>query len=178
MTSLVITLVGPDRPGLVSAVSDKAAEHGANWADSLMANFAGQFAGIVQLEVPSASCDALIAALRQLESRDLHILVAKAQGAGRAPASRRLQLDLVGHDHPGIIHTISSQLAQHGVSIEKLDTHIASGAMSGEQMFQMSAQLSVPLNLDTDALRSGLEGLANELMVDISFDSTSAGGAL
>ena len=170
MTSLVITMVGPDRPGLVSALSDKAVEYGANWADSLMANFAGQFAGIVQLEVPSENCAALMAALNALGSPHLRIVIARAQGGASMAATRRLRLDLVGHDRPGIIHAISSQLAKHGVSITKLQTHIASGAMSGEQMFHMKAQLTVPTTLDTDALRAGLEGLANELMVDIGFD--------
>ena len=177
MTSLVVTLIGPDRPGLVSAISDKATEHGANWADSLMANFAGQFAGIVQLQVPPQNYDALVAGLRALESPQLHILIARGQDGKPAAATRRLQLELVGNDHPGIIHTISSQLAQHGVSIDKLQTSIASGAWSGEQMFRMNAQLTVPLALDTDELRSGLEGLANELMVDISFDHDSAASA-
>ena len=175
MSALVITVVGPDRPGLVQAISDAAAAHGANWTDSLMANFAGQFAGIVQLEVPAAKSDALAGALRSLESPELRIVVAHAQAGAKGTATRRLQLDLVGHDRPGIIHSISSQLAQHGVSIDKLQTRIASGAMSGEQMFQMNAQLTVPLGLDDDALRASLEGLANELMVDISFDTAAAG---
>lgn len=175
MTSLVVTLIGPDRPGMVSAVSDAATAHGANWTDSLMANFAGQFAGIVQLDVPAAKSDALAAALRSLESPELRIVVAHAQAGATGPATRRLQLDLVGHDRPGIIHSISSQLAQHGVSIDKLQTRISSGAMSGEQMFQMNAQLTVPLALDADTLQAALEGLANELMVDISFDAAAAG---
>ena len=42
MTSLVVTIIAPDRPGLVSAISDKATVFGANWADSLMAHLAGQ----------------------------------------------------------------------------------------------------------------------------------------
>ncbi len=175
MTSLVVTLIGPDRPGMVSALSDAATAHGANWTDSLMANFAGQFAGIVQLDVPAGKCDALLAALRALESPGLLITVARAAGSTTAAPTRRLTLELLGHDRPGIIHSISSQLAQHGVSIEKLQTHIASGAMSGEQMFHMNAQLTVPRALDTDTLRNSLEGLANELMVDISFaDGASA----
>ncbi len=177
MTSLVVTLLGPDRPGLVSALSDKAAEFGANWADSLMADFAGQFAGIVQLDVAHEKSDALVAALRALESPQLRIVIATAQGGLAATATRQLQLDLVGHDRPGIIHGISSQLAQHGVSINKLKTRIASGAMSGEQMFHMNAELTVPLALESDDLRAGLESLANELMVDITFDSGAAGSA-
>lgn len=174
MTSLVITLVGPDRPGLVSAISDKAAAFGANWADSVMANFAQQFAGIVHLQVPAENCDALVAALRSLESPELRLVVARSDGGKTEPAVRRLKLDLVGHDRPGIIRAISSQLATHGVSIDKLQTHIESGAWSGEQMFHMHAQLTVPLALESDTLRSGLESLANELMVDITFDSGAA----
>ena len=58
----------------------------------------------------------------------------------------------------------------------ELSTHIASGAMSGEQMFQMRAQLTVPLALDVDTLQAALEGLANELMVDISFDAAGSTG--
>jgi glycine cleavage system regulatory protein len=173
MTSLVVTLIGPDRPGMVSAVSDAATAHGANWTDSLMANFAGQFAGIVQLDVPPAGCDALEAALRALESPALRITVARAEGPARGAATRRLSLDLLGHDRPGIIQSISSQLAHHGVSIDTLTTHIVSGAMSGEQMFQMQARLTVPSTLEARVLQSALEGLANELMVDISFDAAS-----
>ena len=175
--SLVVTVVGPDRPGLVSAISDKAVEFDANWADSVMSNFAGQFAGIVQLQVRPEKCDALIAALQSLESREspqMRISVAKSTASTAAIKTRRLKLDLVGHDRPGIIHSISSQLAKRQISIEKLETHIASGAMSGEQMFQMKALLLVPVALDENELRDGLEGLANELMVDISFDESKS----
>jgi len=177
MTSLVVTLIGPDRPGMVSALSDAASTHGANWTDSLMANFAGQFAGIVQFDVPAPACDALMTALRSLESPGLHITVARGGSAGTTAATRRLTLDLLGHDRPGIIQSISSQLARHGVSIDALTTHIASGAMSGEQMFQMNARLTVPLALDVATLQAALESLANELMVDISLDTAGSAGA-
>lgn len=177
MTSLVVTLIGPDRPGMVNAVSDKATAHGANWADSLMANFAGQFAGIVHLDVPPARCEALVTALRALAAPDLQITVTRADAQAPAGARRRLTLELLGHDRPGIIQSISSQLAQHGVSIDKLSTRILSGAMSGEQMFQMQASLTVPAALDAGTLQGALESLANELMVDISFDAASSTGA-
>lgn len=169
-TSLVVTLIGPDRPGLVSAVSDKAAEFGANWADSLMANLAGRFAGIVHLQVPAKNAAALTAALRGLESPGMRISVAAGEPAPAATSTRRLNLDLVGQDRPGIIKSISHELAQRGISIEKLQTHIESGAMSAEQMFQMHAALMVPAMLNEEELRAGLEGLANELMVDITLD--------
>ncbi len=47
MADLVLTLIGPDRPGLVEAVAEPIAAHGGNWLESRMAHLAGQFAGIV-----------------------------------------------------------------------------------------------------------------------------------
>jgi len=176
LSSLVITVIGPDRPGIVSAISDKAVEFAANWTDSLMANFAGQFAGIVQLQVATEHADALITALRSLESPGMRIAVERggAQVEGGANPPLRLNLDLVGNDRPGIMRSISSQLARRGISIEKLQTEVISGAWSGEQMFQMNARLLVPADLDTSELRSGLESLANELMVDITIDGVAS----
>jgi len=171
MSSLVVTLIGPDRPGVVRALSDIAAAHNANWSDSVMANFAGQFAGIVHLQVATDQLAALKTALGAINSDDLQILVAVADGTRASPAARRLHLKLVGHDRPGIIHSISTRLAGQGVSIDTMKTQIASGAMSGEAMFHLDAQLTVPQELDTDALRDALESMANELMVDITFDS-------
>ena len=173
MSSLVVTLIGPDRPGVVRALSDKATEHGANWTDSLMANFAGQFAGIVHLQVAADKSLALQRAIRSLDSADLQLLVTVADGVQSSPLARRIHLELIGHDRPGIIHSISTRLATQGVSLDKMKTSIASGAMSGEQMFHLDAQLTAPLELDTDTLRDGLESLANELMVDITFDSSA-----
>ena len=54
VTSLVVTVIGPDRPGLVSLLSDRGKAHGASWAESRMASLAGQFAGMVRFEVDAA----------------------------------------------------------------------------------------------------------------------------
>src|SRR6266404_6277622 len=71
--SLILTIVGPDRPGLVNLISDRVTAHGGNWLESRMANLAGQFAGIVHLHVPQASIEALIVAFQELASRGVSI---------------------------------------------------------------------------------------------------------
>ena len=40
--SLVLTIIGPDRTGLVEAVAAAVADHGANWLESSMARLAGK----------------------------------------------------------------------------------------------------------------------------------------
>jgi methionyl-tRNA formyltransferase len=173
--SLVVTVIGEDRPGLVSLLSDRAMAYGANWAESRMANLAGQFAGIVHFQVPAENAVPLAAALRELEKHGLRVLIAKTD-AERPPANlRRLRLELVGQDRPGIVREVSRALADRGVSIAELHTTLTSGAMSGESMFQADALLIAPVALGAEALRQGLEALANELMVDVTLDDKDVG---
>jgi len=73
MTSLVLTLLGPDRPGLVESVADVIAGNGGNWLESRMAHLAGKFAGVLRADVPADKVDTVIQALRKLESRGLKI---------------------------------------------------------------------------------------------------------
>jgi glycine cleavage system regulatory protein len=166
--SLVVTVTGADRPGIVSQVSDRAKEHGANWEASRMVSLAGQFAGIVHLQVPEANAQALGAALSALSASGLHIAIAGGEPAGAASPRRSVKLDLFGNDRPGIMRDLSTCLANQGVSIEKLHTEIVSAPMSADHLFKVSASLAVPDSLSDDALRRSLESLANEMMVDIA----------
>ena len=174
-TSLVVTVIGPDRPGIVNRLSDAAQRCGANWAASRMANLAGQFAGMVHFEVSDGKADALAAALGALQSPDLHVVIARSKAGGGAPARRRVRLELVGHDRPGIVRDLSGSLAQRGVSIEELETHVSSAAMSGESLFKVKAVLAVPGDLPDAELRRGLEALANEMMVDVELGEPAGG---
>ena len=165
--SLVITLIGPDQPGIVEAISDAGQRAGANWAGSRMANLAGQFAGIVHFEIAQAQVPALEEALHALESRGLSIAIARGKGASAKQAARVVELDLVGHDRPGIVHELSESLAARGVSIEELHTQVTSAAMAGGSLFKVHARLAVPIALRDDDLKRALEALANEMMVEL-----------
>ena len=55
MASLILTVVGPDRPGLVRAIAEAVAARGGSWLESRMARLAGQFAGIVLVEAPESA---------------------------------------------------------------------------------------------------------------------------
>jgi glycine cleavage system regulatory protein len=168
MNSLIVTVIGPDRPGLVSLLADCGKAHGASWEESRMASLAGQFAGIVRFEVPAGQSAALAAALRELESVGLQVAVAAGTGAAPQGEARGLKLELVGHDRPGIIRDISRVLAELGISIQELTTTLSSAAMSGEHLFHATALLNVPAGVATAELSRVLEALANELMVDVT----------
>ena len=166
--SMVVTVNGADRPGLVSLLSDRAQGVGANWAGSHMASVAGQFAGMVHFEVPAGNAEPLANALRGLESPQLHVVIAKSE-APPVPAGRRLvKLELVGHDRPGIVQALSGSLAERGVNLEELHTEVVGGAVSAERLFKVRALLAVPEALPSEELRRALEPLAREMMVDLA----------
>jgi glycine cleavage system regulatory protein len=171
-SSLIVTLIGRDRPGLVRAVAACATKAGANWVESRMAQLAGQFAGIVRLEIAPEQVTQLETGLRSLETEGLRITVERGL-EGPEAAMQRVRLDLLGHDRSGIVQEITSVLVRHGVTIEGLDTGCERASMSGERMFRASAELGVPDGTDLHLLQDDLEALANELMVDLELNPES-----
>ena len=166
MTILVLTVMGDDRPGLVDALSGAIEAQGGNWERSSMAHLANKFAGVVTVNLPDDRLDALEAELRTLADQGLHVLMEPAE-EHRAVPQRRLKLELLGQDHPGIVHDIAHALAQQDISIETLDTETRSASMGGGTLFHANAVLVAPEGVSLDELETRLEALANELMVDL-----------
>ncbi|WP_122263465.1 glycine cleavage system protein R [Ornithinimicrobium cerasi] len=174
MTTLVLTVIGDDRAGLVSALAEVVDEHGGSWGSSQLAELAGKFAGIVTVEVPQQQVAALTAALQPL-SGVLETTV--HEGAGTTPGGEdgaAYRLELMGNDHPGIVRSISGALAGQGVSIASLQSRTVPTPESGGQTFEAEITLRPATGTDLDALRAALEGLAGDLLVDITLDEQQA----
>jgi glycine cleavage system regulatory protein/folate-dependent phosphoribosylglycinamide formyltransferase PurN len=175
--SLAVTVVGPDRPGIVKLLAERAKGFGANWAASRMANLAGQFAGIVHLDVPVENADALANALSALESTGLRVVIARSDALA-APAGRRaIKLELAGPDRPGIVRDLSTSLAERGVSIEDLHTEVVDGPGAAERVFKVRALLFVPNALSNEELQRGLDVLASEMRMDLALGERNGLGA-
>ncbi len=166
MATLVLTVLGDDRPGLVSAVSATLDAHAASWERSRMARLAGKFAGVVEVGVPDGAVDALVTALEALSSTGLSVVVEHTDSPDVAEPTR-LTLDLVGADRPGIVASISSLLAERGVSVEELATEVRDAPMAGGTLFEAHAVLVASTTASTEDLRGALEALADELLVDV-----------
>jgi glycine cleavage system regulatory protein len=167
-TSLVLTLIGDDKPGIVEQLSERVLATGANWEESHMARLAGKFVGLLRVSVDADQADALAATLRALDAGGLSIVVERSAAPAAAAPTGLIWVELIGHDHPGIVHDIARALAQHGVNIEELETDLTSAPMSGETLFRARARLSVPTAVASTQIRSVLESLAGELMVELT----------
>jgi methionyl-tRNA formyltransferase len=175
-TSLVATVTGPDRPGIVSLLSERAQGFGANWAGSRIATLAGRFAGLVHFEVPPSNVEPLAAALDGLQRSGVHVAIA-TQEQIPVPAGRRaVKLELVGHDRLGIVSELSGSLARRQISIEDLHTEIIEGATPAEHLFKVKALLVVPETVPIEELQRALEPLTNEMTVDVALGEQAPGG--
>lgn len=167
MTTLVLTVVGDDRAGLVSAVADIVDAHGGNWENSELAELAGAFAGIVEVSVAADRADALRAALEGLAGT-LTVTVHTGGASSAEPAARTVTFDVVGNDRPGIVREVSSALSARGASIERMSTQTTDAAMAGGRLFEASVTATVAADLAIDELVADLERLAAEIQVDVS----------
>ncbi len=167
-TSLVVSIVGADRQGIVSSLAERAQRLGANWAASRMTRLAGEFAGMVHLEVPRENADALATSLRDLASSGLQVVVARSDGANVTSKLRVVELELVGEDRLGIVSNLTKLLAGRGISIESIHTDIVRSGVSGKQTFKVEAHLLVPASVSVEALQQEVGSLAREMMLDIA----------
>jgi glycine cleavage system regulatory protein len=166
---LVMTIIGPDRTGLVESVARVVAAHGGNWLESRMCRLGGEFAGILRIELPVEKRQALIDDLQTLQGHGLTVVVRPGATAAAAAAGRLARLEIVGHDRPGIVREITSALARAGVNVEEFSSEVVSAPMSGENLFQAAARLQLPAGADNAALKTDLEKIAGDLLVDVSF---------
>src|SRR5688572_25761682 len=107
--SLVMTVIGKDRTGLVESVARMVAEHDGNWLESRMCRLGGEFAGLLRVHVPAERRAALENALSKLT--DLTVVVHSDESAQPAGKPQLATLEVVGHDRPGIVREITQALA-------------------------------------------------------------------
>ena len=169
-TSIVLSVLSDDRPGIVETLSDVLSRHDGNWTESSMLSLAGKFAGILLVEVPSGEADSFIRAMDELAGQGIRVVAEASPSKTATDDSRYVALELVGQDRPGIVHEITEVLVRHSVNVQELETTVQSASMSGERLFMAHAKIYIPSGADTDKLRDELEDLANELMVDISLE--------
>ena len=168
-TSVIVSVIGPDRPGLIGRLSSVIVQAGGNWEGSRMLRLAGQFAGIVQVVVNDSALPELEAALSELEEGGLQSRLHRAGNPAEEIVSGRLyDLEVVGQDRQGIVSEVAGALTRLGVNVLELATDCGEAPWSGERLFKTHARLHAPDSLDPGALREAVEEIAHDLMVELN----------
>lgn len=164
---VILSVFGPDRPGLVDEVSRFIFERGGNIEDTRMVNLRGQFAMILLVTASSAAAQRLQQELPELQrASKVRAELHPTTGAPAASDALPYRLTATAIDQPGLAHRIGHALRQLSVNIESLEAHLIAAPYTGAPMFEMEAILSVPRATPIKELRRVLEQLCDELNID------------
>ncbi len=167
VANLVLTAIGDDRAGLVDALAAVVAEHGGNWERAQMTRLAGKFAGIVLVVVPDDRVAGFRDALPALAADGVLEVEAVTVDDDEAAPPANATLTLSGADRSGVLAEVAHVLAGRGVSIETLDTTTAPAPMAGGMVFEVTAHLVVPDDVDAHGLRAEVEDAVPGFLVDL-----------
>jgi glycine cleavage system transcriptional repressor len=154
-----LSAIGRDRPGIVAAISRALLDLEGNVEDSQMSILRGHFAVMLIVSLPEQ------AAPEELERRlegiraDLELeaiaLSAVDELGGGGPRPTHV-LTVYGADHPGIVHAVSTALADRAISITGLETRL--GGAEGSPIYVMLMEIAA-----ADADAGELAGVLKEI---------------
>jgi glycine cleavage system transcriptional repressor len=166
----VVFVIGPDRTGIIAAVSQILFEHGCNLEDVSQTTLQAEFVGIFMAALPDGVTEeALLSALRARPAlAGLTVLVRPAgpSAAARPPASVPFVITTIGPDRPGLIAGITGVLADYGVNITNLKAMLRGERV--RQEYITFYEVDIPAALDQRVFRAALQERARGLGLDVN----------
>ena len=160
MTSLAITVVGHDRPGIIAQAAEVLSDCGMNLEDSSMTLLRGHFA-MTLICAGEADADQIEAALQTLENGSLDVTVREVAEEPDLPALGSTYLVTVhGADRLGIVARLATVVAEAGGNITDLTTRLSG------TLYVLLAEVDIPQSTNVEALQARLADVSAELGVD------------
>jgi len=170
MNHFALTIVGRDRPGIVSQVTEILFDQGCNLADSSCSILGGQFAMILILDHPKFTDLASFGdAFKPLEDADLTVAlrVLKPGGEIRPQIEGELcMISVYGSDKPGIVYRVAQVLGEKKVNITDLNTKLVGS--EEKPVYVLVLEASLPQGVEEEDVNTWLAPVRDELQVDIT----------
>lgn len=173
MAQIILTAVGPDRPGIVADLSKHVHQAEASLCDSRMVNLRGHFALLALVEGSSealAKLRAVLGARSEELGLRLEIMDADAPQKG-AIGGVPYRLKTYSEDQPGIVARVTEVLLRHGVNVEDLETRVESAPFAGTPLFIMEATVLIPKGVSVRKIRDELASLGDTIGIDVDLDA-------
>lgn len=170
MSKTVLFVLGPDRPGIIAAVSQTLFELGCNLEDVSQTSLQAQFVGIFIASAGGrAGEQALLRTLRErLDPLGLFVQLGPVAAAGRQAApGEPFVITTVGPDRPGLVAGIAGLLSAYGANITNLKA-ISRPEREGQE-FVTFYEVDIPADTDRQAFRAALRERAAALGLDVNF---------
>ena len=175
MAHFAVSAMGADRPGIVAAVTAVLVEQGCNLEDTQMAVLRGHFAMMLVVSGPADLAAARLEEALAAAAAGFELVVAVRaidDTVPASPAGAPWSVAVYGADRPGIVHAVTSLLADAGANVVGVETRVIGEA--ARPVYAMLLDVTVPDAVDGDALADRLAQQAKELGVECSMHATEA----
>lgn len=176
MQHFALTIIGRDRPGIVSQVTEILYQLGCNIADSSCSILGGQFSMILLISNPAiAKIEDFGEAFSPLEQSNLSVFIRilKPGGEKRPDLEGELcMISVYGADKPGIVYQVAKQLGDRQINITDLNTKLIGDDQ--QPIYVMMIEAILPEGVDVEQVENWMAELKRELQVDISVRSLVA----
>jgi glycine cleavage system transcriptional repressor len=173
MQHFALTIIGRDRPGIVSQVTEILYRLGCNIADSSCSLLGGQFAMI--LIISHRDCvgkDDFGSAFLPLEEGNLSVFLRVLRPGGETRPDLPGEICMIsvyGSDQPGIVYRVARELGERGINITDLNTKLVGSA--ARPVYVMMLEAILPPEYSVEDLTEIMNGIKEQLQVDISVRS-------
>ena len=171
MKKVVISVLGPDRPGIIAAVSKILFQQNCNIENISQTILQSEFSGIFIVALPNVRTadklnKELIDALNPL---NLHVYLKSLDPQEEQydyKKSEPFVITIKGPDRKGLVAGITEVIARYGVNV----THLQAVFKGGDDPLNniMIYEVDVPSDIDQQALQKDLRATAAALSLDLS----------
>ncbi|MBA2764333.1 MAG: amino acid-binding protein [Thermoleophilaceae bacterium] len=169
MRSFALSALGSDRPGIVAGVSRVLLEHEINIEDSQMTILRGHFAMTLIVATADDLDDerllADLAGAREQLGLDAVTLNEITETGDDGPEPSHI-VSVYGVDHPGIVHAVSTALAERSIGITDLETRVLGD--QSNPLYVMVIEVAVPGSAGPAELDELLARIGEEQDVEIT----------
>ncbi|KAH8057792.1 hypothetical protein JL722_6330 [Aureococcus anophagefferens] len=168
MSSLVLSIVGPDRTGLVSEVTQIVAGRGGNVTESHSFNIGPVYSMAMMVDVGADQHSELVAAVTAAVPS---YAVSAHDGSAdvEAASSFAAAVEVSCADGVGLIAKVTEFIAESGLSLSKLSTKSEGAPHGGAQLFSLKGVMLSSGPVDEDKLAQGFRDLENEMGLAIEY---------
>ncbi len=168
MKKIVVSVLGPDRPGIIATVAKVLYAQGCNLEDVSQTILQNEFMGIfiASMEDDDTQGNVLAAVQAEIAPLKLFVHVRPVVTQPQQAASEPFVITTVGPDRPGLVAGITDILARYMVNITNLRA-VSKGGGAQRRYFTIY-EVDIPPSTDYDVLRTALYDRASSLGLDIN----------
>ena len=173
MQHFALTIIGRDRPGIVSQVTEILFQGGFNIADSSCSILGGQFSMILIISNPEISTQEQFSdTFQPLEEQNLSVYIRTLKSGGEIRPELEGELCMIsvyGADKPGIVYQVAKELGDRNINITDLNTKLV--GEKEKPVYVMMLEAMLPKDTEIEELENWIKQLRQQLQVDISVRS-------